>query len=96
MILDYYMQKQLLTNWCWSAVSAAISRFYDADTEWSQNNIATAVLGVDCSVVSPPAHPIECNEIAALEDALAASGNLREPPTDPLDYVQITAEIDNG
>jgi len=43
-LLDFSMQQQDQTNWCWAAVAASVVRYYHADTQWTQCRIAEGEL----------------------------------------------------
>lgn len=48
-VLNFNMQRQAQTNWCWAGVTVSIARFYDAGTTWTQCSLADAELGrSDC------------------------------------------------
>ncbi len=48
-LLDFSMQQQDQTNWCWAAVAASVVRYYHADTQWTQCRIAEGELQrADC------------------------------------------------
>lgn len=41
---NFVMQNQLQTQWCWAAVSASVSRFYDGGSSWTQCSLANQQL----------------------------------------------------
>jgi len=87
----FALQEQEQSNWCWSAVAVSVSRFYGS-TDWTQCGLAEAVLGrVGCCLDKE-----SCNEEAALSDALRKTKNLAQGPVAPLDFSDLTAEIDAG
>jgi lysozyme family protein len=48
-VLEFTMQAQQQTNWCWAAVSTSVSHFYDANSAWTQCKVADTQLGrTDC------------------------------------------------
>jgi hypothetical protein len=40
--LDFTMQHQQQTNWCWAAVSTSVALFYDPVSTWTQCAVASA------------------------------------------------------
>lgn len=48
-LLNFAMQQQDQTNWCWAAVAASVGRYYHEDTRWTQCGIADGELQrADC------------------------------------------------
>lgn len=45
--LNFTMQKQTQTNWCWAAVSASVGNYYGTGS-WTQCGVATAALDRNC------------------------------------------------
>jgi hypothetical protein len=76
--LDFRMQPQMHSNWCWAAVSTSIARFYDPESKWTQCGVANRNLhrrsccgkGVNG----------KCNVTAHLKDALALVRHAERPP----------------
>ena len=72
--LNFSMQSQTQTNWCWSAVSVSTSRFYNSASQWTQCSLANQQLGQTscCNDGSTSG----CNQTWYLDQALAETGNL--------------------
>ncbi|MDQ7947243.1 MAG: papain-like cysteine protease family protein [Pedobacter sp.] len=96
MVLPYRVQKQILTQWCWAAVSSSISKCYNEFSSWSQNKIASVQLKQDCSVVFPPSSPAELNQLEGLNDALVITGNYAGILNRPLKLAEIILQIKVG
>jgi peptidoglycan hydrolase-like protein with peptidoglycan-binding domain len=48
-VLNFTMQAQQQSNWCWAAVSSSVSCFYDPSSSWTQCKVANAQLSrTDC------------------------------------------------
>jgi len=44
-LLDFHIQYQRKTNWCWAAVAASVAHFYQSSSNITQCNIANGQLG---------------------------------------------------
>lgn len=44
----YELIWQTQTKWCWAAVAAAIARFYDYNTPWTECKVASSELNLKC------------------------------------------------
>jgi hypothetical protein len=42
--IDFEMQRQCHTNWCWAAAAASVASYYDPGTTWRQCTVANAEL----------------------------------------------------
>ncbi|ACX87868.1 hypothetical protein F6Q07_15445 [Pectobacterium parmentieri] len=62
--LNFKMQKQTQTNWCWAAVSASVGNFYRTGS-WTQCGVASASLDRNCCNQPGP-----CNIYGYLDSAL--------------------------
>ncbi|MET0966740.1 MAG: papain-like cysteine protease family protein [Nakamurella sp.] len=70
--LNFVMQQQTQTNWCWAATSASIAAYYDAATTWTQCRVANGELGRgDCCGVGASG---PCNVPHTLQTALTRVG----------------------
>ncbi len=71
--LNFTMQHQQQTNWCWAADSTSVSHFYNSASAWTQCKVANAELGrTDCCGSGMAA----CNQDGYLDVALGITGNL--------------------
>ena len=68
----YEMQRQEQTNWCWSAVTTSTSIYYDPNSDWTQCELANAVLNQTTCCQDGS----ECNKPFQLNKALELSENL--------------------
>ncbi len=50
LILDFQMEPQKRSRWCWAAIAAAMGQFYQT-SRWTQDQVAGALLGFDCSAL---------------------------------------------
>jgi Papain-like cysteine protease AvrRpt2 len=92
--LDFTVERQAQSDWCWAAVSASVARFYEAASTWSQCTIVNLELGqqVCCSEGSSTT----CNQPHVLESALALVKHLGREFEGPLAFADIATEIDAG
>jgi hypothetical protein len=88
------MQHQQQTNWCWAAVAASVSAFFNPATSWKQCAIVNAELGRnDCCTNSSS---LACNVAWYLEKALTRTNNLRSWSSGAGSMTEIENEINNG
>jgi hypothetical protein len=74
--------------WCWAAVATSVSRFYDANSSWTQCALANSELArADCCA------PDTCNETHRLDTALQTTGNLDSWNEGAMLYAEICAAI---
>lgn len=92
--LDFAVGSQDQLNWCWAAVSAAVARFYDPGTPWTQCRIANAELERnDCCAEGASG---ACNVPWSLRSALARVGHLGSWIPAPVPFGAIVSCIDDG
>jgi len=92
--LNFVMQHQQQTNWCWAAVAASVSAFFNPSTPWTQCLIVNAELGrTDCCVNGSSA---SCNVPWYLDRALQRTGNFVSWSSGAETLANIENEIDNG
>ncbi|HEY4239329.1 MAG TPA: papain-like cysteine protease family protein [Kofleriaceae bacterium] len=72
--LDFTMQLQTQSNWCWAAVSTSVSHFFDAKSAWTQCTVANAQTGQ--TTCCQDGSTDLCNVIGYLDQALTTTGNL--------------------
>jgi hypothetical protein len=92
--LDFEMQHQLETNWCWSAVSTSVSHFYNPASAWSQCSLANAELGeTSCCADGSTA---ACNRDWYLDRALSRIGNLQSWAGAAVPLSEVEHEVNAG
>jgi hypothetical protein len=121
--LKFKMYKQEQSEWCWAAVAVSVEKYFNPHSEITQCEIATKVFKADkdlkdkipksdspcCSERGCCADPEQCNEPAAVEDALKAIHKWRNTldqskapegssylSTGTLTFDQVRREIDQG
>jgi hypothetical protein len=93
--LDFTVEHQQQTNWCWSATSVSIARFYNPQTGWTQCSLVNAEFGRnDCCGAA--ASGAACNQGWWPDLALTRLGHHREAPWVTLTPVQLAAELANS
>jgi hypothetical protein len=104
-MLDFTMQRQILTEWCWAATSASVCAFYARPPIMTQCEIATECkkLSWQSSGCSGPPDccsspmPDCCNTSDDLDAALTVTGNLAMAKIEgPLLMNDIATEINAG
>ncbi|WP_343669024.1 papain-like cysteine protease family protein [Chitinophaga sp.] len=93
-VLNFNMQAQTQSNWCWAATSNSVSHFYSSLLNpWSQCKIASAELGQTCCT-SPVPGP--CNVPWYLDKALTRTQNFVSIKSGTLTWEEVKAQIDAG
>jgi papain like cysteine protease AvrRpt2 len=96
--LDFNMQQQQQTEWCWAAVGASVALYYDPASTWTQCRIATQQLhlqGVDCC--DPANSSGVCNTTGRLQETLVIVGYLHPPfLRRAATFAEAQAEVDGG
>jgi hypothetical protein len=94
--LDFRMQHQRHSNWCWAAVSTSVALFYQPAGKWTQCAVANNELGrKDCCRTGAGG---KCNMIGHLQDSLTVVGHATTPPfvVGAVGFDRAQAEIDGG
>ena len=92
--LDFMMQHQQQTNWCWAAVATSVALYYDPASTWTQCAVANGELGrTDCcgTGASGP-----CNVYGYLASSLTRVGHLDHWAAGTATFAQVGTEIDAG
>jgi hypothetical protein len=92
--LDFDMQHQTHSKWCWAATSTSVSHFYDPHSKWTQCKVANKIKGRSDCCGAGAGGP--CNEGDSLSDALEVVGHLREQIGEPALFSDIAAAIADG
>lgn len=92
--LNFTMEHQTQTEWCWAAVSVSVSHFYDSSSSWTQCDVVNAELSLsDCCKTGSS---IECNQPWYLDKALQRTSNLNTMSAGSTSYMNLNTEIENG
>jgi hypothetical protein len=92
--LNFQMQAQQQTNWCWAAVSTSVALFYDPSSTWTQCQVANGELGrTDCcgAGASGP-----CNVYGTLDTSLTRVGHFDHIASGAASFQSVDDEIDAG
>jgi hypothetical protein len=93
-LLNFDMQPQGASNWCWAAVSASVSHFYDSLSTWTQCKIASQEMNrVDCCNEEVPS---PCNQPWYLDRALQRTSNFNSMENNPVTFNVVANEITNS
>ena len=74
-LLQYQMQTQQQTQWCWAAVSASTSLYFDASSSWTQCKLADTEFSQSTCCNSGQGGCPSCNKPYYLQRSLATTGN---------------------
>jgi hypothetical protein len=91
--LNFTMQAQTQSNWCWAATATSVSHFYWWFSPWVQCTVANAELARTDACHAPV--PAACNVPWYLDRALTRTNNFVSI-TGPVTFQQIRDEIDAG
>jgi hypothetical protein len=92
--LDFAMQHQQQTNWCWAAVATSVALFYDPASTWTQCTVANTELGrADCCGAGASG---ACNVYGFLDTSLTTVGHLDHFTGSSSTFAAVQAEIDAG
>ncbi|WP_084534662.1 papain-like cysteine protease family protein [Nocardia yamanashiensis] len=92
--LDFQMQHQQQTQWCWAATSTSVAAYFNAATPWTQCTVVNAEVGRnDCCGGAASTAP--CNQPWWLDRALTRVGHFNQMTT-PLTTVQLAAELNQS
>ena len=90
-IYEFDWQRQEQTHWCWAAMTAAVSLYYDPSSIWTQCRLANAVEGrKDCC--EDGGSP-ECNIEQDAKTGLEKTGNFHSETTEAALPQQIADEM---
>ena len=92
--LDFHMQYQQQTNWCWAAVATSVAHFYDPASSWTQCAVANGELGRDDCCGAGASGP--CNVYGYLDTSLDRTGKLDHWSPGTVTLAQSQAETDGG
>jgi hypothetical protein len=81
--VDFRMEKQEQSNWCWAATAKSVSTFYYRASQFSQCLVVSTVFRNPNCCNDPDSQ--NCNKPEKLSPALTVTGNLvnRQPGTVP-------------
>ncbi|GAB2664978.1 papain-like cysteine protease family protein [Nocardia goodfellowii] len=90
--LDFAMQHQEQTMWCWDAATVSTEAYYNPASTWTQGKMANAELGRnDCVVGAGAVSP--CNQGRWPDTALTRIGRLNARLNNALTSAQLGAEL---
>lgn len=93
--LEFQVQRQKNSEWCWAAVSASIEHFFDPSSELEQCRIVSRELHQACCGQLDNNKKETCNIPETLDGPLSKLGWLRKGPIrGPLSFEAIQKEID--
>lgn len=92
--LDFSMQHQQQTNWCWAAVSTSVALFFKPSSGWTQCAVADGELNRSDCCGTGASGP--CNVYGFLDTSLTRVGHLDHFTGTTSTFSQIQGEINNG
>jgi hypothetical protein len=92
--LDFTMQRQEQTQWCWAATSVSVAAHYDPRGRWSQCGMVNAEKGLD--ICCREGASTACNEPNVLDSPLTRADVLDHKEPAPASFDAIRREIDAG
>lgn len=92
--LDFSMQHQQQTNWCWAAVSTSVALFYDPASSWTQCAVANGELGRNDCCGTGASGP--CNVYGFLGSSLTRVGHFDHSTGSSSTFATVRTEINAG
>ncbi len=100
MILPVQSQKQILTFWCWAAVTSSVSYYYNNnESGFQQAELAGNLLQDVCSTINQQnadSAPDDCNKPIDIVRSLSFSGNFGGQISRALTMDEIISQINAG
>ena len=94
--LAFSIEKQEQANWCWSAVSVSVERFYDSNSTRTQCSLANEALQrQDCCADGGPAQD-KCNKPWYLDRVLTITRNYDHMDASSLSFSDIVQQLNAG
>ncbi|HXS98815.1 MAG TPA: papain-like cysteine protease family protein [Candidatus Limnocylindrales bacterium] len=95
--LTLRVERQMMSEWCWAAVSVSVDRFFRPDSTHTQCEIAGLVLKKICCPGQLNVQTDACNVPGFLGSVFGKLHLLEGDPGDkPLPFADIQKEIDGG
>ena len=92
--LSFVVQHQQQNEWCWAAVTASLSLYYDASSPWTQGSIVNDQFGQTTCTFNGSAPA--CNRPWYLDVALTRTGNLAQTQPNYVSIDLLRGEVDGG
>lgn len=92
-LLTFPIEKQIMSNWCWAAITASVCRYYNGPN-LNQKQIVAIITGKAICATSPPI-PF-CNETADIGVAFKSVNHLETPINSSLSPTDIVKFLTNG
>jgi hypothetical protein len=90
--VNFVMQHQEQTWWCWDAASVSVAKFYDSGAAWTQGSLANAEFERNDCVVGA-GQPSPCNWGRWPDEPLRKVGHLGERLGNALSSLQLGVEL---
>ena len=92
--LNFNMQPQQQSNWCWAATSTSVAAYWDPATTWTQCGVANGELGrADCCGAGASG---ACNVYGFLDTSLTRVGHFDHIVGGTATVSQVSTEIDGS
>lgn len=92
-VLNFTMQQQTQSQWCWAATSTSVSKFYSWLSPWTQCKVASEAMGESCCVTPVPG---ACNQPWFLNLALEITENFVSYQGGTISWADIKSQLDAG
>lgn len=92
--LNFVVQHQQQTNWCWSAVAVSVCRFFNPKCSWTQCSLVNVEFGRNDCCNNGSSN--NCNRPWYLDKALTRTGNLQSWSDGTASIENIMREINSG
>jgi len=98
MILNFRTQKQILDNWCWAAVTSAISLYFNPSSQWIQSALAANLISSSCAGIDTTNSSTAsdtCNSTLDIARSLQLTGNFAGNLMRPLSFAEVMGQIND-
>jgi hypothetical protein len=92
--LDFSMQHQQQTNWCWAATSTSVALFYDPASTWTQCAVANGELSRNDCCGAGASGP--CNVYGFLGSSLTRVGHFDHSTGSSSTFATVQTEVNAG
>jgi hypothetical protein len=93
-LLNFTVEPQLESNWCWAAVSTSIAHYYNSSSTVTQCEVVDQQLGRNDCCQNPGSGP--CNVYGYLDQALTYVGHLASEEAQAASYAATQSAVDVG
>ena len=92
--VEFAMQKQEQSNWCWAAVAVSVSHFFDVESLWEQCSLVNAALAQKTCCANGATRT--CNRPWYLDRALRRTSNIHTWRSGSMSFADLAEQLAHG